>query len=343
MTRAARRTFLAGAGAMLAAAVTGCDRPSGDAVATPTTTVPATPSRSATSSGGLSTPVTWHGEPGHVLHNGGLRLVVLERGGKVASLVDARSQAEWLAQPGGGPLAASGYGADFIGSEMCGWDECAPTVDATTLRGANLPDHGEVWSVDWSTQSRPDALVQEVSGHALPYTMRRTLTEAAGALRFTYEVVNVGDDPLPFVWTGHPQFLATAKTTVALAGDVAESIVPGDRTGGPLLRRAGTAGALQGVRRGGSHKTWLRLRPGRAGVVLAHGDRPGRLRLSWDAGAIPYVAFWQDNAQYSREPVVACELSNGWYDNLATAARRGRCLVVPAGKPATWSFDLSLA
>jgi galactose mutarotase-like enzyme len=296
----------------------------------------------STSSANLSSPVTWHGEPGHVIDTGDLRLVVLERGGKVASLVDAKSRAEWLAQPKGGTLVESGYGADFIASEMCGWDECAPTVDATTYRGADIPDHGEVWGVDWSTRSQPEALVQEVSGHALPYTLRRTLIKSDDALRFTYEVVNDGDEALPFVWTGHPQFLATTKSTVALTGDVAEATVPGGR-GAPLLRRAGRAGALDAVRRGESHKTWLRLGPGRAEVVLAHADRPGRLRFAWDTRAIPYVAFWQDNALYSREPVVACELSNGWYDNLAVAERRGRCLVVPAGDRATWSFDLSVA
>lgn len=326
---------------MVAVAVAACDRPGRDAGATPapTTRATSTPQISTTPQ---PTPVTWHGEPGHLLDSGDLRLVVLDRGGKVASLVDARSRTEWLAQPEGNTLVDSGYGADFIASEMCGWDECAPSVAATTLRGAHIPDHGEVWSVDWTTRTRSDALVQEVGGHALPYTLRRTLTATDGAIRFTYAVVNEGNEALPFVWTGHPQFLATAKTMVTLTGDVAEAIVPGDRTGEPLLRQAGRAGALEGVRRGASHKSWLRLRPGRAEVVLAHGDRPGRLRFSWDTRAVPYVAIWQDNAQFSREPVVACELSNGWYDDLAAAERRSRCLVVPPGESAAWSFDLRL-
>lgn len=328
----------------MVAAVAACDRRARDANATPTPPAarPTPTGQMFTSTANLSTPVTWHGEPGHVLDTADLRLVVLDRGGKIVSLVDARSRTEWLAQPAGTTLVDSGYGADFIASEMCGWDECAPSVDATTLRGARIPDHGEVWSVDWATRSQTDALLQEVSGHALPYTLRRTLTEADRALRFTYEVVNEGDGPLPFVWTGHPQFLATANTTVALTGEVAEAIVPGDRSGEPLLHQAGRAGALEGVRRGASHKSWLRLRPGRAEVVLAHGHRPGRLRISWDARTVPYVAFWQDNAQFSREPVVACELSNGWYDDLAAADRRGRCLVVPVGESAAWSFHMRL-
>ncbi len=327
--------------AMVATALAGCNVPRRDEGATPT----ARATRTGPTSGARpdwSTPTTWHGEPGRVIETGELRLVVLDRGAKIASLIDSRSRTEWLAQPEGTALVKSGYGADFIASEMCGWDECAPSVAATTIRGAKIPDHGEVWSVDWATSTEPGALVQEVRGHALPYTFRRTLTEVDGALRFTYAVVNEGDEALPFTWTGHPQFLATARTNVTLNGYVGEAVVPGDPNGEPLFRQAGNARALEGTRRGTSHKTWLRLRPARAEVLLWHGDRLGRLRFSWDARSIPYVAFWQDNAQYSREPVVAVELSNGWYDDLAAADRRDRCLLVPAGRRATWSFDLRL-
>lgn len=322
----ARRALLLGSAALAAA----CASP--DDTTTEDTPVPTPSPRDPITT-------TWRGEPGYRLQTPTMTLVALDRGGKIVSLVTGDDH-EWLAQPVDGPLAPSGYGADFIGAEMCGWDECAPTVDATEVDGAALPDHGEVWSVDWTSTTAPGVLEQTVDGQALPYRFTRTITNDGQRFTIAYTVTNTGDEEIPFLWCGHPQFTADDDTRLTLDGSVEKVVVLGAPGEKPFLESAGSRPALADRKPHTTRKTWFRMGGDSAGVSLRHGDGPS-LTMAWEPADIPYVAVWQDRARYAREPVVAPELSNGWYDNLARADANDLVLRLGPGEETAWSFTLA--
>lgn len=117
------------------------------------------------------------------------------RGGKITSLRDRRGK-EWLLT---GTLAPARTGGAFVDAEMFGWDECAPTVDATTLPATGttrngtpdntpsstppvaLSDHGDLWDQAWEIAGLDDApapmwLTLRARGTDWPYEFTRTIT-----------------------------------------------------------------------------------------------------------------------------------------------------------------------
>ena len=77
-------------------------------------------------------------------------LIVPERGGKLASILDRRSGFELLYQPRDGypPLR---HGMPFAEGDASGFDDVFPSMEEFWLNPEdkvrrNLPDHGEIWT-----------------------------------------------------------------------------------------------------------------------------------------------------------------------------------------------------
>ena len=91
----------------------------------------------------------------HSVNGTGLRCEVhADRGGRIVSLLSDDGY-EWLAPST--RTDRTGHGQSFVRIGMGGWDEIAPTVqadsvrvpDATGLPETQLPDHGDIWNVEW--------------------------------------------------------------------------------------------------------------------------------------------------------------------------------------------------
>ena len=174
---------------------------------------------------------TWHGQDAFVQENDTIRLVTVpDLGAKIVSLFDKRSRREWLVGPGERALAKVPYGASFVDQDMSGWDEMFPTIVACAYPapgawvGTQLPDHGEVWPLSWVLEpSDPDTLKLGVEGKALPYRLARTLSFASSnILEMAYELQNLGDERMPYLWSAHPQFVCDDEAEIRLS-------CPGDR------------------------------------------------------------------------------------------------------------------
>src|ERR1041385_3849854 len=77
--------------------------------------------------------------------------VVPELGGRIVSLKNLRTRREWLWHPlGGRKLFRNQAGDSFERSPLVGMDECLPTIAPCSWQQRNLPDHGELWTADWS-------------------------------------------------------------------------------------------------------------------------------------------------------------------------------------------------
>lgn len=281
---------------------------------------------------------TWHDEPAlRVVGGADLRaLIVPGRGGKIASLRDGTGR-EWLAEPGPTLPAPARGPVTFVDAEMCGWDECAPTVDADVLDGAALPDHGEAWTTPWTPHA---AGAWRYDGRSLPYRFSRRVEPTSAGLELVYTAEALGDEPVPFQWAAHPQFVAPPGSRIVLPSEVLHV----DGIYGVDGRRPWTEQLSQvdSLADGAALKFWIDPEQpvSWAGLLTSDG---AMLRLSWDPALVPYLALWVDAGLHSRERVVALEPSTGSREALSGSLADGRCQRLQPGHPATWSVHVEVS
>jgi galactose mutarotase-like enzyme len=168
-------------------------------------------------------------------------------GGKIASI--RVGELELLQRPLA-PYAPRTRTMSFDAGDASGWDECLPSVAACTVETAggtaSIPDHGDLWRVEWRSRdqgtgdreqelgtrdeglgnkdSRPGVVALAGECFSLPLTLERTvrLTETAlgWELRLDYSVRNTGDFSVPWSWAAHPLFVAEAGDRIVLPGSI---------------------------------------------------------------------------------------------------------------------------
>lgn len=253
------------------------------------------------------------------------------RGGRIVSLQGPDGR-EWLSRTSRSSIPA---GAAFGDAEMAGWDECAPTIAPCAVDGVELPDHGDLWNARW----RLDGATASVEGRVLPYEFRRTASVAAeGALRFEYEARSLAGE-LPFFWAAHPQFQASAGTTVRLpdGAHIVEEHFPGPRRLERWTTRSGELGALAP---GTGRKLFLDPDAGVERAELVHPDG-AVLAMRWSP-ACRFLGLWFDRAAFSDQEVVAIEPALGHGDSLEEGVRTGRAASLEPGRPLRWWIEIDV-
>jgi len=209
--------------------------------------------------------------------------ILPQRGGRITSL--SLSGVELLDQGVGVDEPAA---AGFVEAGAQGWDELVPTVDPSSWRGLELPDHGEAWRLPWRViESDQSSCTMECDGRALPWRLERTI-EVGEKVRAAYRLSNLGRAELPAYWCSHVLFRYEEGAEV----DV----------GVRLMRFA----------RGKSGKFFLP--PGsidRARLRWADGTA---VELAWDAGRTPHCGIWICNGDLGGYRQVAIEPATGGGD-----------------------------
>ena len=174
-------------------------------------------------------PVTESPGFGHAELGGEDSRVVLipELGGKIASLEIAGRQWLWInpAIPFRTPVPGSSY---IQHADSGGYDECFPTVapctlppSAETFAGAELQDHGELWSQRPSVelQTRPDGQQATMvwTGVKMPYRFKRIVrVDASGAVSMRYSSPTPGRRAFHSSGRPHPLLPLGEKTRLVL-------------------------------------------------------------------------------------------------------------------------------
>ncbi|MCY7411677.1 MAG: hypothetical protein LH471_01345 [Salinibacterium sp.] len=252
------------------------------------------------------------------------------RGGKIVSLID-EAGSEWLAQTD--PIFRLADGASFVESEMAGWDECAPSIVACTIRGRDVPDHGDLWNTAFDT----DGSTVRAFGVSLGYRFERTITATDDGVMLHYLAESVGET-VPFLWAAHPQFSALPGTRVELAAPARVVDVLDPKL--PISEWSPQLATIDTVPHEGSRK-WF-VEPDHpveaASIVRADGSS---LTMRWSP-TCPYLGVWFDSRAYSREPVIAIEPSTGYFDSLESAVYYGRVALLTPGAPLAWWVSLQV-
>jgi galactose mutarotase-like enzyme len=308
---------------------------------------------------------SWYGQEAWVLENNIIRTVVVpDLGAKLVSLIDKRTQLEWLVGPGDRPFKKVSYGANFVDQDMSGWDEMFPTIVACEYPapgkqiGTPLPDHGEVWPLSWIVEpAGPERLRVSVKGKALQYRLTRTLGyRATDTLQMDYELENLGQERMPYIWAAHPQFVCGDEAEIVLPSQVKEvcNTIPAEwGWGEPETRfdwpetlsvdgqrvridRIGPA-TLNQVR-----KFFVVPETSVSWAGLIRQPVKNWLRLDWDPYLVPYLGVWIDEGLLSHESVGALEPMTGFYDSLAVAWDKKQVAMIEPGEINSWTLSVRL-
>ena len=164
----------------------------------------------------------------------------------------------------------------FDAGDASGWDECLPSVAACTVETpagpAHVPDHGDLWRVEWSktgNREQPPRRPRPVSGgpgkeqgtgireqktsddgssytlrgecFSVPLALERNLqlTESAKGWRLLvdYTLMNTGKVAAPWSWAAHPLWAVDAGDSVELPESISSLRVEG--SGGGRLGASG--------------------------------------------------------------------------------------------------------
>lgn len=267
--------------------------------------------------------------------------VVPEAGARIAQLADHTGRG-WLVEtdrpePAYPPDVAR---ADvrFTDGTRGGWDECVPSVAATS----ESADHGDFWFRPWQVTHRTDRSVGLRAVQFGPLYLSKTVTlhETRAELRVDVEVHNSGGDRLPVLYSAHPLFrwTSTARLEFPRAGEVRPAfgsvrhpvrhgaVVP--RTGAPENYKAFVAWS-------GTARVSFADRTG--GIVMR--QPVGGARLRW-LGVCVNRDSWPADAP--GESWIALEPTTCATDSLDEAEASGQSVVLEPGSRRRWAVTVEI-
>lgn len=120
-----------------------------------------------------------------------------------------------------------------------GWDELFPNDEVAVIEGDSYPDHGELWTGEWSAE--PFANADDVGIHLRYLTpissieVEKTIRLRRGHSRidFHHRFVNKGRTCFPFLWKLHPAMAVSPQHRIDFPAMkvIVESAFPGTLTG----------------------------------------------------------------------------------------------------------------
>jgi hypothetical protein len=149
-----------------------------------------------------------------VLENSSLRVIVLpEAGAKILQITYKPLDAPLLWNNPAVEPAAQALHTSYDDNWSGGWDELFPNDEACKLRGLDLPDHGELWTGQWTAElSGTNRLILRYETPVTRFAALKELVlhEDGAVLEIRYKLTNMGSEPFPFLWKLHPAFAVSA-------------------------------------------------------------------------------------------------------------------------------------
>jgi galactose mutarotase-like enzyme len=235
---------------------------------------------------------------------------------------------------------------------------------------AAIPDHGDLWRVEWKEdeigiRKQDDASVALIGRcFSLPLELERRLdlseTRTGWHLKLAYKLTNDGSDAVPWSWAAHPLFAVEEGDRIVLPESIASLRLEG--SGAERLGSSGDSVAWpMAMLRDGS-RVDLRLAdapdsnigeklfagPLRASENWCALERPSaglRIRVTFDVGATPYLGLWICYGGWPDKPgpkqvCVAMEPSTAPVDSLAATGPWSR--VLEPENCFTWTMEVEI-
>lgn len=152
-----------------------------------------------------------------MLENSALRIVVLpEAGGKIWQITYKPLDAALLWNNPRVAPARLPMGSRYDDVWSGGWDELFPNDEVAVIEGESYPDHGELWTGQWTAEPFAEA---DSAGVRLRYVtpissieVEKTISLRGDQARieFQHRFTNRGQTDFPFLWKLHPAMAVSA-------------------------------------------------------------------------------------------------------------------------------------
>jgi galactose mutarotase-like enzyme len=153
-----------------------------------------------------------------VLENESLRVIILpEAGAKIWQITYKPLDADLLWNNPRIPPARLPGNSRYDDVWSGGWDELFPNDEMATIEGEAYPDHGELWTGEWTAEPFSHAeevgirlrYVTPISSIEVEKTIR--LRRAQSRVEFHHRFTNRGRAAFPFLWKLHPAMAVTPQ------------------------------------------------------------------------------------------------------------------------------------
>lgn len=281
-------------------------------------------------------------------------------GARTASILYKPLEKELLWQNTDVKHARPRYADGYEKGEFAGFDEMFPTIsrcfcEVAPWTGAELPDHGEVWSIPWRREIRGSTAEFSVEGVRFPYTLSKRVTLEGGALRAEYTLINRSDFSFPCIWAAHPLFTCEEGSEF-IVPDTMDRIINSvaGATLGPygaaydFPRAAAPSGPVDLAKvprrnEKGYQKYYFADPVSEGWCLLYHpGDRLS-VGMSYPPETVKYLGVWLNEGGFAGQYNIAPEPATAAMDRTDAAALWGMDSVLGPGETRTWYLNISVA
>ncbi len=288
-----------------------------------------------------------------VLENELLRVeIVPAAGARTASIVYKPKDEELLWQ---NPSEAHGpvvYAQSFSAGEKAGFDEMFPTINECLYpdfpwRGAEMPDHGEVWALPWCCRTEADSVELAVQGVRLPYRLTKKLRLEGPVLKAVYRAENLSPFRMPYLYAAHPLFNINPGDRVIVPDNLTSVInaavsdrlpeygkeYPWTVSDLAVVPAKNAAGYQKYYFKGINTEGWSALRREQAGVEI---------KMSVSADRLPYLGIWVNEGGWDNQYNLALEPASAPMDDLTAARAWGQESVLEVNEVREWELDIEV-
>lgn len=297
----------------------------------------------------VSTDWSLRGFDAVVVENELLRLVVLPGlGAKIVRLDHKRRDLPLLWANPRNPIRPPAFGASYDDHFFGGWDELYPNDEPETHGGEALPDHGELWSLPWSSRwDRDDdgsvRLHLSVDTPVTASRVEKVLTVRPGEpmVHLSHRITNLGPVAQPFLWKMHVALALHAGSRLDMGARTMRVEDFGSPRGGPgaeytwpyLTAGEGTRHDMRLLPAPGSSTAEFQYATSMdAGwCALTHPDRGVGLGLAFDTAQVPSCWVFASYGGWRGLHTLVLEPCTGYPASLAQGLAQGTHRTLPAG------------
>lgn len=301
-----------------------------------------------------------------ILENNELKVNVLPKiGGKIASIYSKRNNFEYLVQSPNSIYKRQDYDGVYVQGECSGFDDMFPTIDQCHYEeypwaGTKLPDHGELWSIEWEQTVYDDSLRLAVYGIRLPYKFEKNLSlPDEHTLKIEYHLVNLSNFPLNFLWAAHIMINIEESTQLIMPKSVNKGVTVfsksgrlgkyGDEFDWPVLNNAELPASRLDKSRSPAvkdmEKYYIKGTLDEGYCELRYPDEK-RFILKFSVDTVPYLGIlfnengWTNNGVWNDLYNIFLEPCTATFDRIDVARLHNQCSVLsPKGK---YSWNISI-
>lgn len=306
-----------------------------------------------------------------VLENDYISATILPAiGGKMLGLTKKKSRTQFLLQP---PYEYSktqvpNYGADYLQYGPSGFDECFPSLAASTYplihdhtcrKPLHIPDHGELWGIPWSHHITEDFIYLRVKGVRFNYEFSKTIRVEETTICIEYRVVNLSERPFVYIWSAQPLLKVQPDSNIILEQGIDTVLV--DWATDSTIGKHGEYVPWPGGKQSESNnfaivpartkKQTVKLYTDKSlegFCAYRRADTGEKITFEFDPQKVPYVGIllWYDGREShlnQSRSAIALQPSSGRPDVLQQAYARNEYSEIAASGMEEWTLRISLA